>query len=70
MYFLLTNNTITNNITNKVRFTEMLSLSFRDMTLDQIRWVLTVPALWTDEQKYFMREVAVEVMIWPHLKEC
>ena len=26
-----------------------------------IRWVLTVPAIWTDESKDFMREAAYQV---------
>jgi hypothetical protein len=26
----------------------------------KIRWVITVPALWSEEHKYFMRKAAVE----------
>ncbi len=29
----------------------------------KIRWVLTVPALWSEEHKYFMRKAAVEANI-------
>ena len=37
----------------------------RDMlnkiTLENIRWILTVPAIWSDRAKHFMREAAEEV---------
>jgi hypothetical protein len=29
----------------------------------KIRWVLTVPALWSEEHKHFMRKAAVEAKI-------
>ena len=29
----------------------------------KIRWVLTVPALWSEEHKHFMRRAAVEAGI-------
>ena len=29
---------------------------------DEIHWVLTVPAIWNDQAKAFMREAAVEVI--------
>jgi len=29
----------------------------------KIRWVITVPALWSEEHKYFMRKAAVEAGI-------
>ena len=29
----------------------------------KIRWVLTVPALWSEEHKHFMRRAAVEAAI-------
>jgi hypothetical protein len=32
-----------------------------DFTEDKIRWVLTVPAIWEDDAKLFMRECAQEV---------
>ncbi|KAL3879607.1 hypothetical protein ACJMK2_032152 [Sinanodonta woodiana] len=36
-------------------------LSCGHITEDEIAWVLTVPAIWTDAAKQFMREAAVEV---------
>ena len=33
----------------------------------KIRWVLTVPALWSEEHKQFMRKAAVEAGIVEHL---
>ena len=39
---------------------------------DEIHWVLTVPAIWNDQAKAFMREAAVEVRhlslfsLWKH----
>ena len=42
-----------------------MSVNRRDIsikiTLENIRWVLTVPAIWSDKAKNFMREVAEEV---------
>jgi hypothetical protein len=32
-----------------------------DMNLHDIRWVLTVPAIWDDAAKQFMREAALKV---------
>jgi molecular chaperone DnaK (HSP70) len=29
---------------------------------DEVHWVLTVPAIWTDAAKQFMREAAVQVI--------
>jgi hypothetical protein len=34
---------------------------YNDFTEDRIRWVLTVPAIWEDDAKLFMRECAQEV---------
>ena len=34
---------------------------------EKIRWVLTVPALWSEEHKMFMRKAAVEAGIIPHV---
>ena len=34
-------------------------------TLDDIHWVLTVPAIWSDAAKEFMRESATEVSLFP-----
>lgn len=30
---------------------------------DDILWVLTVPAIWTDQAKQFMRDAAIQVFI-------
>ena len=30
---------------------------------DEVHWVLTVPAIWTDSAKQFMREAAVQVFL-------
>ena len=32
-----------------------------NITKDDIHWVLTVPAIWTDGSKQFMREAAIKV---------
>ena len=32
-----------------------------DITVDEVRWVLTVPALWHNSSKQFMREAAEKV---------
>lgn len=31
---------------------------------EEIRWVLTVPAIWSDTAKYFMRDAAVKVFVY------
>lgn len=31
---------------------------------EEIRWVLTVPAIWNDTAKYFMRDAAVKVFVY------
>ena len=36
---------------------------FSEPKTSDIRWVLTVPAIWTDESKGFMRQVALNVSI-------
>ncbi len=33
-------------------------------SVDDIQWVLTVPAIWTPKAKQFMREAAYEVQIY------
>ena len=38
-----------------------MALCFREPDIDLIRWVLTVPAIWDEEAKGFMREVAFKV---------
>ena len=37
-----------------------------DFTADDIMWVLTVPAIWTDAAKQFMREAAERVALLVH----
>lgn len=32
-----------------------------DVKSDEIKWVLTVPAIWSDSAKQFMREAAIAV---------
>ena len=32
-----------------------------DLSIDDIKWILTVPAIWSDPAKTFMRKAAVEV---------
>ena len=36
-------------------------LFYRAPEGDMIRWVVTVPAIWTEESKQFMREAAFKV---------
>ena len=40
---------------------EALRKKATTFTLDEIHWVLTVPAIWSDAAKQFMREAAQEV---------
>ena len=42
---------------------EKLSESVGKIVSTKIRWVLTVPALWSEEHKHFMRKAAVEAGI-------
>lgn len=39
-------------------------LTDREVTMADIRWVLTVPAIWTDAAKQFMREAAEDKLQW------
>lgn len=45
-----------------------------DVKTDEIKWVLTVPAIWSDSAKQFMREAAIAVRsslsLTPHIKIC
>lgn len=34
------------------------------VTVDEICWVLTVPAIWSDAAKQFMREAAINVFLY------
>lgn len=38
----------------------------KGVNVKKIRWVLTVPALWSEEHKLFMRKAAVEAGIIDH----
>lgn len=38
------------------------------LTFQEIRWVLTIPAIWTDAAKQFMRECAEKVTIIAFVK--
>ena len=38
-----------------------------DFTVEDIQWVLTVPAIWSPRAKQFMREAAYEVLICFHV---
>lgn len=42
---------------------EKLSEQVGKVVATKIRWVLTVPALWSEEHKHFMRKAAVEAGI-------
>ena len=39
-------------------------LAIPDLRPDDIRWVLTVPAIWNDASKQFMREAAEKVEVF------
>lgn len=41
---------------------QKLTINFRD----DLKWVLTVPAIWSDAAKKYMRQCAIDVSI-PHL---
>ena len=45
----------------KEHLLEELTKKATTMTEEDIHWVLTVPAIWSDAAKQFMRESAVEV---------
>lgn len=36
----------------------------REEVMEKVRWVLTVPAIWTDPAKEFMMEAAIKVKCW------
>jgi molecular chaperone DnaK (HSP70) len=40
---------------------KMAELNYLCVTEDDISWVLTVPAIWSDAAKQFMKEAAVKV---------
>ena len=49
----------------------IMSVDKRDVSnkikREDFRWILTVPAIWSDRAKYFMREAAEEVLNYYHL---
>lgn len=42
---------------------DMLDTRGTTMTSDEVLWVLTVPAIWTDSAKMFMRKAAIKVIL-------
>ena len=48
----------------KDQLLEALAKKATTMTLEDIHWVLTVPAIWSDAAKQFMREAAIQVFIY------
>lgn len=47
----------------KSAFVEQLKLTTKGVPDDCIRWVITVPAIWDDSAKQFIREAAEKVAI-------
>lgn len=47
---------------------ELKRRNVRFFNLDEIQWVLTVPTIWNDEAKTFMREAAIQVYITKIIK--
>lgn len=45
----------------KDHLVETVRKTFNDITEDDIRWVITVPAIWNDSAKKFMRQAANQV---------
>uniref|UniRef100_K1QU68 Heat shock 70 kDa protein 12B n=1 Tax=Magallana gigas TaxID=29159 RepID=K1QU68_MAGGI len=41
-----------------------------DIKLQEIKWIITVPAIWSDPAKSFMRRAAVEVICKIYLNDC
>jgi hypothetical protein len=42
----------------------MLDKRGTTMKADEVLWVLTVPAIWTDSAKIFMRKAAIKVILY------
>lgn len=42
-------------------FDNLKEMGLKSLTINQIDWVLTVPAIWNDQAKRFMRRAAQEV---------
>ncbi|KAK3084449.1 hypothetical protein FSP39_013736 [Pinctada imbricata] len=43
-------------------FNNRLDTIFNEVNSNEIRWVLTVPAIWNEKAKSFMREAAIKVL--------
>lgn len=47
----------------KDHFTSFFNRTGKDIKDDEIRWILTVPSIWSDSAKFFMRRAAVKAGI-------
>lgn len=43
---------------------DMLDTRGTTLRAEEVLWVLTVPAIWTDSAKFFMRKAALKVNFW------
>lgn len=43
---------------------DMLDTRGTTLRAEEVLWVLTVPAIWTDSAKFFMRKAALKVIFW------
>ena len=43
---------------------EEANKQYTDIGVADIKWILTVPAIWSDPAKAFMRRAAIEVCAW------
>lgn len=43
---------------------DMLDTRGTTLRAEEALWVLTVPAIWTDSAKFFMRKAALKVIFW------
>lgn len=48
----------------KDHFIERVNKLVKNIQIDDILWVLTVPAIWNDNAKLFMRTSAEQVFVW------
>jgi len=53
----------------KTHLLNLLKTRGTEVKNDDIHWVLTVPAIWSDSAKQFMREAAqkVQIQIWSEI---
>ena len=54
-------------VTKHKRFQKFI-LFYRPVDESLIRWVLTVPAIWTEQSKHYMREAAYSVNTLPTVR--